>query len=138
MITVHYRYEFGYTAAGDSSAPLLALRASRVEASSLSVGIDTHLDSGTEMSLFHGALALMLGLDLLAGRPLRFAATAGPPLEARVHRLRLWNDTLGGFELEVGLTTSHIRRNLLGRDFFSLFQVGFREQYLAFYLDDSA
>ena len=136
MITVDYQHEFGYTAAGHSSAPLVSLRASTVVARTVSVDIDAHLDSGAERSLFDGALASMLGLDLLSGRPLRFAATAGPPLEARVHRLRLWNEMLGGFDLDVALTTQHIRRNLLGRDFFNLFQGGFRERYLAFYLAD--
>ena len=118
MITVHYGSEFGYTAVGQSSAPLLALRVTAPASTGLSVDIDAHLDSGAERSLFDGALASMLGLELLAGKAIRFAATAGPAFEARVHRAWLWNESVGGFELELALTTQHIRRNLLGRDFF--------------------
>ncbi len=46
-----------------------------------------------------------------------------------LHNLLFENELLGRFELEVGLSTSAIKRNLLGRDFFNLFQIGFREHH---------
>jgi hypothetical protein len=41
----------------------------------------------------------------------------------------------GDFNLEIGFTDRQIRRNLLGRDFFNLVQIGFREHQLQYYLN---
>ena len=48
--------------------------------------------------------------------------------------MRLFHGDLGEFELEIGFSESPIRRNILGRDFFNLLQIGFRERYLVFYV----
>lgn len=58
----------------------------------------------------------------------------GQRLEARSHRVQLRHESLGDFELEIGFSTGHISRNVLGRDFLNLVQVGFRENQLAFYM----
>jgi hypothetical protein len=57
----------------------------------------------------------------------------GAGVEARLHWVRLSHPELGDFDLEIGFTESPISRNLLGRDFFNLIQIGFRERYLTFY-----
>jgi hypothetical protein len=41
---------------------------------------------------------------------------------------------LGSFTLEVGFSSTDIHRNLLGRDFFNLAQIGFRERFLTLYV----
>jgi len=38
------------------------------------------------------------------------------------------------YALEIGFSENPIRRNLLGRGFFNLIQIGFRERYLTFYM----
>ena len=43
------------------------------------------------------------------------------------HRVRLSHEELGHHELRVGFSEQPIARNLLGRDFFGLFQIGFWE-----------
>jgi len=53
---------------------------------------------------------------------------------ARLHGVIASHPDLGPFHLTVGFSQGPIRRNLLGRDFFSLMQIGFREHYSAFYL----
>lgn len=52
----------------------------------------------------------------------------------RVHRVSLSHPTLGNFEIEIGFSTEPIRREILGRDFFSQIQIGFREKQLSYYI----
>ena len=59
---------------------------------------------------------------------------AGGVLPATLHAVQLSHADLGTFELEVAFSTTEIRRNLLGRDFFDLVQIGFREHHLAFFI----
>ena len=61
--------------------------------------IQCHLDSGAEVSLFDGEIA---------------------------HGIR--HEELGEHELRVGFSEQRQARNLLGRDFFNLFRIGFRER----------
>ena len=58
----------------------------------------------------------------------------GTVLTATIHPVRLTHSDLGDFELEVGFTSVNIKRNLLGRDFFNLLQIGFRERRQMFYV----
>ncbi|MBI3300886.1 MAG: hypothetical protein HYZ72_02245 [Deltaproteobacteria bacterium] len=96
--------------------------------------IDAYLDSGAQRSLFDGGIGTALGLDLFSGPEIRYVSIAGTGLAARLHQVRLAHPALGSFELEVGFSTVPISRNLLGRDFFNLVQIGFRERYLVFYV----
>jgi hypothetical protein len=96
--------------------------------------IDAYLDSGAERSLFEGWITRAIGLDLLAGRTIPYASLTRQTIEGRLHPVRLSHPSLGHFELEVGFSTGNISRNILGRDFFNLIQVGFRENHLAFYV----
>ena len=79
-------------------------------------------------------MAIDYGLDLMAGRRLSFASATGMSIEAMLHAVRLSHPELGHFDLEVGFSTAPLRRNLLGRDFFDLAQIGFRERHLVFYV----
>jgi hypothetical protein len=60
--------------------------------------------------------------------------TSGSSIEARLHTVHVHHEKLGDFELEVGFSLGDIQRELLGRDFFNLAQVGFHEKQLAYYL----
>jgi hypothetical protein len=95
---------------------------------------DAYLDSGAERSLFDGWIATALGVDLLSGRRILYRSTAGREVEGRLHQVELSHPDLGTFQLEVGFSTEPIRRNLLGRDFFNLIQIGFRERHFVFYV----
>ena len=60
---------------------------------------------------------------------LYYRSSTGAELVARLHKVRLVHDSLGSHELTVGFSERRIARNLLGRDFFDLFQIGFREHH---------
>jgi len=94
--------------------------------------VDAFLDSGAGHSLFDGGIAGGIGIDLLSGARKRYETTAGVLIDARLHRVRLSHLQLGNFELEIGFSMGAISRNLLGRDFFNLTQIGFRENQLTF------
>jgi len=91
--------------------------------------IQCHLDSGTELSLFDGQIAKGIGLELDRGEVQVYSSSTGAALRARLHRVRLGNKELGEHEMTIGFSERRIVRNLLGRDFFSLFQIGFREKH---------
>jgi hypothetical protein len=132
---VAYSYEFPYRQSPAGGLfPILPVTLSTPHQPTRSADVITYLDSGAQRSLFDGTLARLIGLDLLAGRRLTFASTAGLSIEATIHAVRLSHPDLGHFELEIGFSTVPLRRNLLGRDFFSLVQIGFRERYQLFYL----
>jgi len=133
--TVAYTYQFPYRQSREGEPfPILPVVITNPRRPARAVDAIVHLDSGAQRSLFDGTLARLIGLDLLAGRRLPFASTAGMSIDAVLHSVRLSHPELGHFDLEVGFSTVHIRRNLLGRDFFNLAQIGFREPYLLFYV----
>ena len=135
METISYAHRFAYGYAGASGRfPLLHPVLSNPNDPAMAVQVDAYLDSGAERSLFQGWIARDLGLDLLSGRARSYSTTARTLLEARLHRVRLSQQDLGEFELEIGFATGEITRNLLGRDFFDLIQIGFRERHLTFYM----
>ena len=90
--------------------------------------LQCHLDSGAELSLFDGEIAQGIGLELQAGAAQNYSTSSGTTLTARVHRVRLSHEELGEHELRVGFSEQRLARNLLGRDFFNLFRIGFRER----------
>lgn len=132
--SVRYSHRFNYREVKNSSFPVLQFRVSNPQQSEMGVDIDAYLDSGAQYSLLNGWLATSLGLDLYSGAPRWYGTTAGRRIEGRVHQIRLSHPSLGSFELEVGLSTEEIRRDLLGRDFFNLVQIGFRERQLVYYV----
>jgi len=128
-------YAFQFDTVGQSGEPRLQVRVNHPDHPELGADIDGCLDSGAERSLFDGALvAAATGIDLMQGEALRYRSTIGPAAQARVHRLDICHPQLGRFPLDVGLSMDPIGRNLLGRDFFNLVQVGFREHHSVFYV----
>ena len=90
--------------------------------------VQCHLDSGAEISLFDGEIAQGIGLEPQAGAAQSYSTSSGATLTARVHRVRLSHEELGEHELRVGFSEQRLARNLLGRDFFNLYRIGFRER----------
>lgn len=115
--------------------PVLQLTIESLGEAMQSVDVDAFIDSGAAGSLFNGWIAFSIGLDLFSGERKIYGTTAGHPLETRLHRVRLSHADLGPFELEIGFSIAPIRRNLLGRDFFNLVQIGFRENQLSFFIN---
>lgn len=93
-----------------------------------------YLDCGAERSLFSGTLAAPLGIDLLQGRRIAYFSAGGMRMDAFLHAVQIQHPELGQFDLEVGFSSVSLARNLLGRDFFNLVQLGFREHHLVFYV----
>ena len=139
MPTIHYSHQLAYSYDEDGNLlPRLALAVSKPPRSGNVIDVDAYLDSGAERTLFSGWVAKTLGLDILAGTQIGYETTMGTVLTATMHHVRLSHAELGEFELEVGFTSVDIKRNLLGRDFFNLVQVGFRERYQVFYASPEA
>lgn len=135
MPTVAYPHEFPYRQSpAGGTFPILPVTISTSHQLTRSADVIAYLDSGAQRSLFDGTLAAAIGLDLLDGRRLPFASAAGFSIEAIIHPVRLSHPDLGDFGLEIGFSTIPLRRNLLGRDFFSLVQIGFRERQQVFYV----
>jgi len=102
----------------------------------MAVTTDACLDSGTSQSLFDGELLAGIGVALFNGPERRYSSTvSGSGMTARVHRVRLEHAQLGTFALDVGFSTVPISRNLLGRDFFELVQLGFRESHKSVFIE---
>lgn len=92
------------------------------------------LDSGAEFSLFDGNLAESIGLDLASGNPFRFVTTNSSYIDARILPVVISEPDLGRFPIGLRFSVNQIQRNLLGRDFFNLVQIGFRERHLEVFL----
>jgi len=135
VITVTYDHQFLYSPDLDGQHyPRLTLRVSNPHDPTQALDIEAYLDSGAQRSLLNGWVGNALGLDILQGPQLTYESTAGTTLTATLHRIRLEHADLGSFDVEVGFSSTPIRRNLLGRDFFNLLQIGFREHQLSFYI----
>ena len=91
--------------------------------------IQAHLDSGAERSLFDGQIARAIGLQPGNGEKIHFRSTTGADVVAVSHRVQLAHENLGECDLTVGFSDREIARNLLGRDFFDLYRIGFREHH---------
>lgn len=78
----------------------------------------------------------MLEMNLLEGEPWNFRTNAGEVIQARIHPVQI---VLAGidtpFNLPLAFAMTDIHRNLLGRDFLNLIQIGFRESQVQFFLE---
>jgi len=132
VVTVKYDDQFAYRYLHPiGSVPALLFAVAALSGSTW-IDVTGCLDTGAGRSLFDGRLVAGLGIELLDGRALPFFTNSGALVESRVHAVQLNHESLGRFELEVPFSTSPISRNLLGRDFMNLVQVGFRERQLTF------
>ncbi|HEU4341948.1 MAG TPA: hypothetical protein VFU31_10290 [Candidatus Binatia bacterium] len=134
MIVVNYLHEFNYRAFQDGRFPVLQLQVCDPDNLENKIDVDAYLDSGAQKSLFNGFLITSLGITLINDKTQRYNTTAGNFIEAYLHHIQLNLPGIGAFNLEIGFSSISIRRNLLGRDFFNLTQIGFRENQLKYYL----
>ncbi len=135
---VDYEYQIEYAHDPDGNRfPRLSFQVARADDPAVTVDTNAYLDSGAARSLFSGRIGMALGIDVLSGPDLTFQNTTGSRLVATLHPVRLTHPDLGSFTLEVGFSTTDIYRNLLGRDFFNLVQIGFRERFLTLFVTPS-
>ena len=137
MVLVNYLHEFNYHEFQEGQSPVLQLQVSHPDNSENKIDVDVYLDSGTQRSLFNGFIIASLGITLINDRIQWYSTTAGNSIDAYLHRVQLTLPDVGNFNLEIGFSKERIRRNLLGRDFFNLAQIGFRENQLKYYLTPS-
>jgi hypothetical protein len=119
----------------EGRSPVLTVTVSGLENAEKAIDIEAYFDSGTSTSLFNGSFLTGLGMQLINERKMVFRSTAGTSVEAYLHRVRLTLPEVGDFDLDVAFSNGQIVRNLLGRDFFNLVQIGFRERQLEYYLN---
>ena len=135
MVTVEYSHRFYYREMIEGRSPVLTATLSKVEGGVVSIDVDAYLDSGATISLFNDSFLRALSIPLINHRRTSFASTAGNSIDAYLHRVRLTLLEVGAFDLDIGFSSTPIHRNLLGRDFFNLVQIGFRERQLEYYLN---
>jgi hypothetical protein len=136
VVTVVYQHQFNYREFPTGRVPVLPLSVS-LPGGQDSIDVDAHLDSGAGRSLFNGFIIRGLGVELQNDSPKPYTSTGGDTITGYMHRVRLFLPEVGSFDLEVGFSNREIRRNLLGRDFFDLVQIGFREHQLQYFLNTS-
>jgi hypothetical protein len=135
VVSVDYQYSFNYRQFGSGIFPVLQVRIARRDDPERGIDTDVYLDSGAQRSLIDGRLLGALEIDLLNDKRQPYSSTAGHTITGYLHDVRLTIPNVGDFDLEIGFSDVQITRNLLGRDFFNLVQIGFREQQLEYYLD---
>ena len=133
IVAYEHQVDYGYDSDGNRF-PRLDFQLAKAGVPDLTIDVDAHLDSGAERSLFNGKLAAVLGFDLLDGPKLVYQTAMGSQLVATLQMVELTHPDIGAFQFEVGFSSAEIHRNLLGRDFFNLVQIGFHENHLTFYI----
>jgi len=134
VVAVEYQHRFNYRQLRYGSSPVLQVRITRRDNPGLGIDSDAYLDSGAEASLFNGDLLAALEIDLINNNRKTYGSTFGGSVTGYLHNIRLTLPDVGDFSMEIGFSHGEIRRNLLGRDFFNLVQIGFRERQLEYYL----
>ena len=134
MVLVDYQYSFNYRQLQAGSFPIIQVRITRQDEPDVGIDTDAYLDSGAERSLFNGQLLTALEIELINAKPKPYGTTTGDSITGYLHEVCLTVPDVGEFNLEIGFSGVQIRRNLLGRDFFNLVQIGFRERRLQYYL----
>ena len=135
MVRVDYQYSLNYRELEAGSFPVLQVRITRPDNPDLGIDTDVYLDSGAERSLFNGDLLAALETDLINNSSILYGSTFGDTVTGYLHGVLLTVSEVGDFNLEIGFSDRQIRRNLLGRDFFNLVQIGFREHQRQYYLN---
>lgn len=135
MVAVDFSFEAPYlTSISGKSFPGLIVTLENAYDPSTPIEVRASLDSGAEYSLFDGQTAQAIGLDLISGAPFTFVTTGGATIDARILPVVVRHSDLAAFKMDLRFSTGKIRRDILGRDFFNLVQVGFRERHLRVYL----
>jgi hypothetical protein len=129
MISVSYTHEVPYVYGRGRPRPTLRLEIRSIPDPNLAIKTQADLDSGADSTILQGDLCSVIGIDLHGGREKRFqTAVNRTSLVARLHRVQLVHELLGKFEMEIAFSTEPISRNLLGLDFFNVFQIGFQDR----------
>lgn len=135
MPTSNYSHTFNYRDHGNGNFPTVLVEIVNPADQTLRVEVDGYLDSGASRSVFFGWIAHAIGLDLLSGAQLPYLNNTGQEYEGRVLPVIISQEDLGDFNIELGFAMWDAPRCLLGRDFFDLVQIGFRERQLEFYVE---
>jgi hypothetical protein len=134
LVHVDYQHSFNYRQFPAGSFPIVPVRITRQDNRELAIDTDAYLDSGAQLSLFDGRLLTALEIDVVNQRAVPYSPTFGGSITGYLHDVRLSIPDICDFNLAIGFSEMEIRRNLLGRDFFNLVQIGFREHQLQYYL----
>ncbi len=134
MPTIEYPHVVPYTADESTGRlfPRILISLSNPQNPDLAVDTHGYLDSGAECSLFQAPFALALELDLTNGKEFDFGSSMGTGGVARACEVVILHDQLGEVTMDIGFVVG-LSRNLLGRDFFDQFQIGFREHHQTVY-----
>ena len=141
MVYVEYLYEIPYSIEGQTGRTVPKLQVQVINPLDETQALDTDavIDTGTAKSLFSTHCAVAIGLDIANGTPYGWTTSAGGSISGRIHPVRLSIPNIGDFEMEIGFREEgglrhDLMRNLLGRDFLDLIQIGFREHHQTLFI----
>ena len=131
---ISFDHEVEYLDTPDGRAPALMVAIENPRRPGRSMESIAYLDTGAERTLFDGEMAESLGINIFDGRKVLCSPTRGGSFGAREHEVILSHPSIGRLRLTVYFSEEPIRRMLLGRDFFELMQIGFRQYEQMFFL----
>ena len=132
MPVVTYRYAFPYRLIPGEARDFPAIPVRLISAHGM-IDFLAILDSGSEQSLFDGTLLAPIGLSLFQGKLISLRSLGGT-VDAYQHAVEI--EVQGHrFPCEICFSSQPIRHNLLGRNFFTHIQLGFRERHLEIYFE---
>ena len=130
MKVVRYTHKYNYRSLDDEDRhPILVLTLKKID-----VDILSFIDTGTEYSLFSADIAQILKIDSIRNDNHKdFVSTIGYSLPAYGHKVNFLIDNIPITEI-IYFAEVDLPRNLLGRNFLTHLQIGFREYHQEFYL----
>jgi hypothetical protein len=133
---IHFDHDLEYLDTPIGPAPALMVSLENPQRPGRFHDAMAYLDTGSQRTVFDGDIAESLGIDILRGEKVKFTFNhLGGSIGAREHRVALAHHlSFGKLDVTVCFSEEPIRRNLLGRDFLRLLQVGFRQYDQMFFL----
>jgi hypothetical protein len=132
--TITFDHDLDYLDTSFGWAPALLVTLGNPQRPGESIDALGFLDTGAQRTLFDGELTQALGIDIFSGRKQDFSFTQGGSMSAHQHEVVLSHPALGRLSFPVCFSLGPIHRNLFGRDFLELLQVGFRQYDQMFFL----
>jgi hypothetical protein len=131
---IHFEHDVEYLDTPVGPAPALMVALANPVRPGRFIDALAYLDTGAQRTVFDGEFAEGLGMDILTGKKVLMGPTQGSSIGTREHRILLSHPVCGTLTLTVCFSEEQIHRNLLGRDFLGLLQVGFRHYDQMFFV----
>ena len=131
---IHFDHDVEYLDTPVGPAPALMVALANPVRPGRFIDALAYLDTGAQRTVFDGEFAEGLGIDILRGKKVLMSATHGSSIGTREHHVTLSHPACGTLSLTICFSEEQIHRNLLGRDFLGLLQIGLRHYDQMFFV----